>query len=188
MGRNKTLFTAIKLKPWRCVCACMCACICVCACVCFLHGCICVCVCVCVLQGETKILKLKNLRPQDYAQYTCIASVRQVCGIGDKSALFNLNNRTGSTHAHMHTRSLFQSKMLLPILDCSYDRYHWLWLARVHSLHFLFSGVKTDWLDFCRCFKIYFLIFLPLFQGKWKSESVYSIYNFWWRFSWRTVL
>ncbi|XP_075872850.1 MAM domain-containing glycosylphosphatidylinositol anchor protein 2-like [Nelusetta ayraudi] len=45
-------------------------------------------------QGETKILKLKNLRPQDYAQYTCMASVRQVCGIGDKSALFNLNNRT----------------------------------------------------------------------------------------------
>lgn len=60
-----------------------------------------------MLQGETKILKLKNLRPQDYAQYTCIASVRQVCGIGDKSAVFNLNNKTGNTcvqpctHAHM---------------------------------------------------------------------------------------
>uniref|UniRef100_A0A3Q1FEH3 MAM domain containing glycosylphosphatidylinositol anchor 2 n=1 Tax=Acanthochromis polyacanthus TaxID=80966 RepID=A0A3Q1FEH3_9TELE len=45
-------------------------------------------------QGETKILKLKNLRPQDYADYTCISSVRNVCGIGDKSARFNLNNRT----------------------------------------------------------------------------------------------
>ncbi|KAL7379804.1 hypothetical protein ABVT39_006146 [Epinephelus coioides] len=45
-------------------------------------------------QGETKILKLKNLRPQDYASYTCIASVRNVCGIGDKSAHFGLNNRT----------------------------------------------------------------------------------------------
>ncbi|XP_029316426.1 MAM domain-containing glycosylphosphatidylinositol anchor protein 2 isoform X2 [Cottoperca gobio] len=45
-------------------------------------------------QGETKILKLKNLRPQDYAKYTCISSVRSVCGIGDKSAHFILNNRT----------------------------------------------------------------------------------------------
>uniref|UniRef100_A0AAQ5ZBT8 MAM domain containing glycosylphosphatidylinositol anchor 2a n=1 Tax=Amphiprion ocellaris TaxID=80972 RepID=A0AAQ5ZBT8_AMPOC len=45
-------------------------------------------------QGETKILKLKNLRPQDYADYTCISSVRNVCGIGDKSARFSLNNRT----------------------------------------------------------------------------------------------
>ncbi|XP_078134261.1 MAM domain-containing glycosylphosphatidylinositol anchor protein 2 [Sander vitreus] len=45
-------------------------------------------------QGETKILKLKNLRPQDYAGYTCISSVRNVCGIADKSAHFSLNNRT----------------------------------------------------------------------------------------------
>ncbi|XP_054653024.1 MAM domain-containing glycosylphosphatidylinositol anchor protein 2 isoform X2 [Dunckerocampus dactyliophorus] len=45
-------------------------------------------------QGETKILKLKNLRPQDYANYTCIASVRNVCAIADKSAHFSLNNRT----------------------------------------------------------------------------------------------
>lgn len=59
----------------------------------------------CTLQGETKILKLKNLRPQDYAQYTCIASVRQVCGIADKSALFNLNNRTGIGSANRHTLS-----------------------------------------------------------------------------------
>ncbi|XP_040916690.1 MAM domain-containing glycosylphosphatidylinositol anchor protein 2 isoform X3 [Toxotes jaculatrix] len=45
-------------------------------------------------QGETKILKLKNLRPQDYADYTCISSVRNVCSIADKSAHFSLNNRT----------------------------------------------------------------------------------------------
>ncbi|KAI4902183.1 hypothetical protein NFI96_008259 [Prochilodus magdalenae] len=48
------------------------------------------------LQGETKILKLKNLRPQDYANYTCTASVRNVCGIPDKSVLFQLTNRTAS--------------------------------------------------------------------------------------------
>ncbi|KAM3594229.1 uncharacterized protein V6R79_004502 [Siganus canaliculatus] len=45
-------------------------------------------------QGETKILKLKNLRPQDYAEYTCISSVRNVCGIEEKSATFSLSNRT----------------------------------------------------------------------------------------------
>ncbi|CAB1330585.1 unnamed protein product, partial [Coregonus sp. 'balchen'] len=39
------------------------------------------------LQGETKILKLKNLRPQDYANYSCIASVRSVCGIADKNTV-----------------------------------------------------------------------------------------------------
>ncbi|XP_053093434.1 MAM domain-containing glycosylphosphatidylinositol anchor protein 2 isoform X6 [Pangasianodon hypophthalmus] len=47
-------------------------------------------------QGETKILKLKNLRPQDYANYTCTASVRSVCGIPDKSVLFQLTNTTAS--------------------------------------------------------------------------------------------
>ncbi|KAM8833371.1 MAM domain-containing glycosylphosphatidylinositol anchor protein 2 isoform 3-T3 [Synchiropus picturatus] len=45
-------------------------------------------------QGETKILKLKNLRPQDYANYTCISSVRNVCSIRDRSAHFSLSNRT----------------------------------------------------------------------------------------------
>lgn len=48
------------------------------------------------LQGETKILKLKNLRPQDYANYSCIASVRNVCGIPDRSVIFRLTNKTGS--------------------------------------------------------------------------------------------
>lgn len=46
-------------------------------------------------QGETKILKLKNLRPGDFSDYTCEASVRKVCGIRDKSALFRLTNTTG---------------------------------------------------------------------------------------------
>ncbi|XP_061531355.1 MAM domain-containing glycosylphosphatidylinositol anchor protein 2 isoform X2 [Phycodurus eques] len=44
--------------------------------------------------GETKILKLKNLRPQDYANYTCVASVRNACDIADKMAHFSLSNRT----------------------------------------------------------------------------------------------
>lgn len=48
------------------------------------------------LQGETKILKLKNLRPQDYANYSCIASVRNVCGIPDRSVVFKLTNKTGT--------------------------------------------------------------------------------------------
>ncbi|KAL0969623.1 hypothetical protein UPYG_G00229960 [Umbra pygmaea] len=47
-------------------------------------------------QGETKILKLKNLRPQDYANYSCVASVRNVCGIPDKNVLFRLSNKTAS--------------------------------------------------------------------------------------------
>ncbi|CAF89641.1 unnamed protein product, partial [Tetraodon nigroviridis] len=45
-------------------------------------------------QGETKILKLKNLRPQDYAEYSCISSVRSICGIRDKIAHFSLTNQT----------------------------------------------------------------------------------------------
>ncbi|KAJ6666812.1 hypothetical protein lerEdw1_018814 [Lerista edwardsae] len=45
-------------------------------------------------QGETKVLKLKNLRPQDYASYTCQVSVRNVCGIPDKSITFQLTNTT----------------------------------------------------------------------------------------------
>lgn len=51
------------------------------------------------LQGETKILKLKNLRPQDYANYSCIASVRNVCGIPDRSVIFRLTNKTGTDTA-----------------------------------------------------------------------------------------
>ncbi|XP_073412371.1 MAM domain-containing glycosylphosphatidylinositol anchor protein 1 isoform X6 [Dendrobates tinctorius] len=47
-------------------------------------------------QGETKVLKLKNLRPQDFANYTCLVSVRNVCGIPDKSITFGLTNRTGA--------------------------------------------------------------------------------------------
>lgn len=47
-------------------------------------------------QGETKVLKLKNLRPQDYASYTCQVSVRNVCGIPDKAVTFRLTNTTGT--------------------------------------------------------------------------------------------
>lgn len=54
------------------------------------------------LQGETKILKLKNLRPQDYANYSCIASVRNVCGIPDRSVIFRLTNKTGTVLILMH--------------------------------------------------------------------------------------
>lgn len=54
------------------------------------------------LQGETKILKLKNLRPQDYANYSCIASVRNVCGIPDRSVIFTLTNRTGTAREAVH--------------------------------------------------------------------------------------
>lgn len=53
----------------------------------------CVNVCVC-LQGETKVLKLKNLRPQDFANYTCQVSVRNVCDIPDSSVTFRLTNTT----------------------------------------------------------------------------------------------
>ncbi|XP_031437828.1 MAM domain-containing glycosylphosphatidylinositol anchor protein 2-like isoform X5 [Clupea harengus] len=47
-------------------------------------------------QGETKILKLKNLRPKDYANYSCVASVRNVCGIPDTNIIFQLTNKTAS--------------------------------------------------------------------------------------------
>lgn len=57
------------------------------------------------LQGETKILKLKNLRPQDYANYSCIASVRNVCGIPDRSVIFTLTNRTGTAREAVHRRT-----------------------------------------------------------------------------------
>ncbi|GLD58278.1 MAM domain-containing glycosylphosphatidylinositol anchor protein 1 isoform X1, partial [Lates japonicus] len=45
-------------------------------------------------QGETKVLKLKNLRPKDFADYTCQVSVRNVCNIEDKSVTFRLTNTT----------------------------------------------------------------------------------------------
>ncbi|XP_019909389.2 MAM domain-containing glycosylphosphatidylinositol anchor protein 1 isoform X2 [Esox lucius] len=45
-------------------------------------------------QGETKVLKLKNLRPKDFANYTCQVSVRNVCDIPDNSVTFQLTNAT----------------------------------------------------------------------------------------------
>nr|XP_023648898.1 MAM domain-containing glycosylphosphatidylinositol anchor protein 1 isoform X2 [Paramormyrops kingsleyae] len=45
-------------------------------------------------QGETKVLKLKNLRPQDFANYTCQVSVRNVCEIPDTFVTFQLTSAT----------------------------------------------------------------------------------------------
>ncbi|XP_075906564.1 MAM domain-containing glycosylphosphatidylinositol anchor protein 1 isoform X2 [Nelusetta ayraudi] len=45
-------------------------------------------------QGETKVLKIKNLRPKDFSDYTCQVSVRNVCNIEDKSVTFRLTNAT----------------------------------------------------------------------------------------------
>ncbi|XP_057707315.1 MAM domain-containing glycosylphosphatidylinositol anchor protein 1 isoform X2 [Corythoichthys intestinalis] len=45
-------------------------------------------------QGETKVLKLKNLRTKDFSDYTCQVSVRNVCNIEDKSVTFRLTNNT----------------------------------------------------------------------------------------------
>ncbi|XP_072356708.1 MAM domain-containing glycosylphosphatidylinositol anchor protein 1-like, partial [Scyliorhinus torazame] len=45
-------------------------------------------------QGETKVLKLKDLRPRDYANFSCLVSVRNVCEIPDKSTSFLLKNTT----------------------------------------------------------------------------------------------
>ncbi|XP_078458563.1 MAM domain-containing glycosylphosphatidylinositol anchor protein 2-like [Lampetra planeri] len=47
-------------------------------------------------QGETKILKLKNLRASDYATYSCVASVRNVCDLPDRQADFRLTNMTAA--------------------------------------------------------------------------------------------
>lgn len=48
-------------------------------------------------------MKLKNLRPQDYASYTCQVSVRNVCGIPDKAITFRLTNTTGTGAAPPRT-------------------------------------------------------------------------------------
>lgn len=40
------------------------------------------------------MLKLKNLRLKDFADYTCQVSVRNVCNIEDKSVTFRLTNAT----------------------------------------------------------------------------------------------
>ncbi|XP_075060547.1 MAM domain-containing glycosylphosphatidylinositol anchor protein 1 isoform X2 [Mixophyes fleayi] len=67
-------------------------------------------------QGETKVLKLKNLRPQDYANYTCQVSVRNVCGIPDKSITFGLTNRTGAAWRGRagDDRQVYRSKKSVP--------------------------------------------------------------------------
>ncbi|XP_029448766.1 MAM domain-containing glycosylphosphatidylinositol anchor protein 1 isoform X1 [Rhinatrema bivittatum] len=64
-------------------------------------------------QGETKVLKVKNLRPQDYASYTCQVSVRNVCGIPDKSVTFQLTNITGAARARRSGENrVYRSKNL----------------------------------------------------------------------------
>lgn len=70
------------------------------------------CVCVC-LQGETKVLKLKNLRPQDFANYTCQVSVRNVCDIPDTSVTFRLTNATSELNISLvffALNSMYQSE------------------------------------------------------------------------------
>lgn len=51
-----------------------------------------------VTQGETKVLKLKNLRPKDFANYTCEVTVRNVCDIPESSVTFRLTNATSKRH------------------------------------------------------------------------------------------
>lgn len=65
-----------------------------------------------LLQGETKVLKLKNLRPKDFADYTCQVSVRNVCNIEDKSVTFRLTNATGSFFSLLCT---YKDKHILEI-------------------------------------------------------------------------
>ncbi|XP_061406187.1 MAM domain-containing glycosylphosphatidylinositol anchor protein 2-like isoform X2 [Lethenteron reissneri] len=44
--------------------------------------------------ADTNILKLKNLRAQDYANYTCVVSVGSVCNIPARAAFFPLTRTT----------------------------------------------------------------------------------------------
>ncbi|KAK2539054.1 hypothetical protein Q9233_001971, partial [Columba guinea] len=60
-------------------------------------------------EGETKILKLKNLRPQDYANYSCIASVRNVCSIPDKMVSFRLSNKTVALISYQKRREILSA-------------------------------------------------------------------------------
>ncbi|KAI4892509.1 hypothetical protein NFI96_024488, partial [Prochilodus magdalenae] len=65
-------------------------------------------------QGETKVLKLKNLRPQDFANYTCQVSVRNVCDIPDSSVTFRLTNATKRgifDHSSLHILSKSSSDL-----------------------------------------------------------------------------
>lgn len=46
------------------------------------------------------MLKLKNLRPKDFADYACQVSVRNVCNIEDRSVTFRLTNATSKFFVH----------------------------------------------------------------------------------------
>ena len=77
----------------------------------------------CPIQGETKVLKLKNLRPKDFADYTCQVSVRNVCNIGDKSVTFRLTNGTGEFSclvvlANRYRDMLMPSQKVAFLLPC----------------------------------------------------------------------
>lgn len=87
-------------------------------------------------QGETKVLKLKNLRPQDYASYTCQVSVRNVCSIPDKSITFQLTNTTGKRgrRGSPQPSSLSPSKQPLPLQEGDTQR-----VAPVQGLQHLTS-------------------------------------------------
>nr|XP_032820943.1 MAM domain-containing glycosylphosphatidylinositol anchor protein 2-like isoform X1 [Petromyzon marinus]XP_032820944.1 MAM domain-containing glycosylphosphatidylinositol anchor protein 2-like isoform X1 [Petromyzon marinus]XP_032820945.1 MAM domain-containing glycosylphosphatidylinositol anchor protein 2-like isoform X1 [Petromyzon marinus] len=46
------------------------------------------------VKDEPMVLKLKNMRDRDYTTYSCVASVRNVCGIENLTASFQLTNKT----------------------------------------------------------------------------------------------
>lgn len=72
--------------------------------------------CVLTLQGETKVLKLKNLRLKDFADYTCQVSVRNVCNIEDKSVTFKLTNAT--SESSVLRRAMFGPRRCLRLCLC----------------------------------------------------------------------
>lgn len=65
------------------------------------------------------MLKLKNLRPKDFADYTCQVSVRNVCNIEDKSVTFRLTNATSKLFVLFCFILVFSdNKHMLEILLC----------------------------------------------------------------------
>uniref|UniRef100_A0A4W5QR48 MAM domain containing glycosylphosphatidylinositol anchor 1 n=1 Tax=Hucho hucho TaxID=62062 RepID=A0A4W5QR48_9TELE len=69
-----------------------------------------------VTQGETKVLKLKNLRLKDFANYTCQVSIRNVCEIPDSSggSLSFLQMFLPFLNVYSLLISLYSSPSLLP--------------------------------------------------------------------------
>lgn len=74
------------------------------------------------------MLKLKNLRPKDFADYTCQVSVRNVCNIEDKSVTFRLTNATSKLlDCFLFCFSLTTNTCLK--FCCVYRRVHAFFLA-----------------------------------------------------------